>query len=152
LELQPLAGRVSICRLDPDAPLPEVAAGAPIWAAVRTAAEHSLVVPEGAEPEGAKVDPDRRVLRVAQAHDLEVTGVTAALTAPLAEIRVPIFILAFDTDYPLQTDSSADRAGQRIDAFAGGLVARRRVPHRLRPVFHRRSAIAQFFGRLNLFK
>ena len=117
LELQPLAGRVSICRLDPDAPLPEMAGGAPMWAAVRTATELSLVVPEGAEPEGAKADPGWRVLRVAQAHDLEVTGVTAALAAPLAEIGVPIFILAtFDTDHLLVQDARFDDAIARLRA------------------------------------
>lgn len=124
MELQPLAGRVSICRLNPDAALPEAAAGAPIWAAVRTATELSLVVPEGAEPEGAKVDPGWRVLRVAQAHDLEVTGVTAALAAPLAEIGVPIFILAsFDTDHLLV------QAGRFDEAVAGLRAAGHQIAH-----------------------
>jgi hypothetical protein len=121
-ELQPLAGGVSICRLDPDAPLPETRDGAPIWAAVRTATELSLVVPEGAEPEGAKTDPGWRVLRVAQAHDLEVTGVTASPAAPLAEIGVPIFVIAtFDTDYLLV------QVGRFDEAIAGLRAAGHRI-------------------------
>lgn len=122
LELQPLAGGVSICRLDPHAPFPKMPDSAPIWAAVRTATELSLVVPEGAEPQGAKIDAGWSVLRVAQAHDLEVAGVTASLAAPLAEIGVPIFILAtFDTDYLLvqvgrfaEATSRLRAAGHRI--------------------------------------
>ncbi|HJZ36134.1 MAG TPA: ACT domain-containing protein [Solirubrobacterales bacterium] len=93
---------------------------------MRTATELSLVVPEGAEPEGATVDSGWRVLRVAQAHDLEVTGVTAALAAPLTEIGVPIFILAtFDTDHLLVQNSRFDEAiaqlraaGHRITGIA----------------------------------
>jgi hypothetical protein len=50
VELQPLKGGVSICRLDPDS--------APIWAAVRIATELSLAVPEGAEPEDAPAVAD----------------------------------------------------------------------------------------------
>jgi hypothetical protein len=123
LELQPLAGGVSICRLDPDAPLPGMPDSTPIWAAVRTATELSLVVPEGAEPEGAKVDPGWRVLRVAEAHDLEVTGVTASLAAPLAEIGVPIFVLAtFDTDYLLVQAGRFDEAIARLRAAAHRIV------------------------------
>jgi hypothetical protein len=117
LELQPLAGRVSICRLDPDVPLPEMPESAPIWAAVRTATELSLVVPEGAEPEGAKTDAGWSVLRVVQPHDLEVPGVTASLAAPLAEIGVPIFMLAtFDTDYLLVQVSRFDEAIAQLRA------------------------------------
>jgi hypothetical protein len=58
VELQPLKGGVSICRLDPDAPFPEMQDSAPIWAAVRIATELSLAVPEGAEPEDAPAVAD----------------------------------------------------------------------------------------------
>jgi hypothetical protein len=123
LELQPLTGGVSICRLDPDAAFPEIPGSAPIWAAVRTATELSLVVPEGAEPEGAKINPAWRVLRVVQAHDLEMTGVTAGLAAPLAEIGVPIFVLAtFDTDYLLVQASRFNEAIAQLRA-AGHRIA-----------------------------
>ena len=68
LELQPLPDTVSICRLDPRAQVPDEPPGASLWTAVRTATELSLVVPEGAEPAGAKVDPGWRVVRVIEAH------------------------------------------------------------------------------------
>jgi hypothetical protein len=122
LELQPLPDTVSICRLDPDAPLPDEPPGASLWAAVRTATELSLVVPEGAEPPGAKADRGWRVLRVVEAHSLEVTGVTASLAAPLAEICVPIFTLAtFDTDHVLV----------QVDRFEEAIARLRAVGHRI---------------------
>lgn len=122
LELQPLPDTVSICRLDPGAPLPDEPPGASLWAAVRTATELSLVVPDGAEPPGAKTDPGWRVLRVVEAHSLEVTGVTASLAAPLAEIGIPIFTLAtFDTDHLLV----------QIDRFEEAIARLRAVGHRI---------------------
>jgi ACT domain/IrrE N-terminal-like domain len=55
--------------------------------------------------------------------DLEVTGVTAGLAAPLAEIGVPIFVLAtFDTDYLLVQASRFDEAIARLRA-AGHRIA-----------------------------
>jgi hypothetical protein len=66
----------------------------------------------------------RRALRVAQAHDLQVTGVTASLAAPLAEIGVPIFILAtFDTDHLLVQAGRFDEAIERLRA-AGHRIGR----------------------------
>jgi hypothetical protein len=122
LELQPLPDTVSICRLDPGAPLPDEPPGASFWAAVRTATELSLVVPEGTEPASAKADPGWRVLRVVEAHSLEVTGVTASLAAPLAEIGVPIFTLAtFDTDHVLV----------QVDRFEEAIARLRAVGHRI---------------------
>jgi hypothetical protein len=122
LELQPLPGTVSICRLDPGAPLPDEPPGASLWAAVRTATELSLVVPEGAEPAGAEADPGWRVLRVVEAHSLEATGVTASLAQPLADIGVPVFALAtFDTDHLLI----------QVDRFEEAVARLRAVGHRI---------------------
>lgn len=117
LELQLLAGTVSICRMDPATTVADMGRGAPLWAAVRTTTELSLMVPEGAEPEGAKVDAGWRVLRVVQVHDLSVTGVTARLTGPLADAAIPVFVLAtFDTDHLLIQAHRLKEAVSRLEA------------------------------------
>jgi ACT domain len=67
-------------------------------------------------------DPGWRVLRVVEAHSLEVSGVTARLAAPLAEIGVPIFTRAtFDTDHLLV----------QVDRFEEAITRLRAVGHRI---------------------
>ena len=57
-----------------------------------------------------------------EAHSLEVTGVTASLAAPLAEIGVPIFALGtFDTDHLLV----------QVDRFEEAIARLRAVGHRI---------------------
>jgi hypothetical protein len=54
---------------------------------------------------------------------LQRTGVTAGLAAPLAEVGVPIFVLAtFDTDYLLVQAGRFDEAITRLRA-AGHRIA-----------------------------
>lgn len=104
LELEHLSGRYSICRLDPGAQLPGLIGQSRgrLVAATRTPEELSIVCPEELAPPGAKVSADWAALRVKGTISHDVTGVLAAIVAPLAAAELPIFaISSFDTDYVL---------------------------------------------------
>lgn len=90
MRLEVLAGELAICRLDPGAPLPAWARGE-LVATVRSAAELTVVCDAAAIPGGVCAAPGWCALRVAGPLDLGLTGVLAALLAPLAEREVPIF-------------------------------------------------------------
>ncbi|MDY7094168.1 MAG: ACT domain-containing protein [Acidobacteriota bacterium] len=100
LDLTVLPAPLSVCRQPPEASWPE--AGGGFFAAVRTAAELSVVCEVGQEPPGARCEGPWRALEVAGPLDFALTGVLAALAAPLAAAEIPIFALStFDTDYLL---------------------------------------------------
>ena len=75
----------AVCRLPPDAPAPER-----FWSLTRTDDELSVICAEDAVPDGAAVQRGWRGLQVAGPLDFALTGVAAALTAPLAEAQVSV--------------------------------------------------------------
>ena len=111
LTLDLLPGRFAVCRLDPEAPLPEGTLAAPFASATRTADELSIVCPEPRVPAGARCEPGWRCLRVRGPLPFSAVGILASLTAPLAAGGVSLFALStFDTDYLLIQESDLDRA------------------------------------------
>jgi hypothetical protein len=126
LRLRVLPGTLAIARLDGGAPLPDWAAGAhgPLWGAVRTGEELSIVCGQEAVPPDVRAQRGWRALEVAGPLDPALTGVLAALAVPLAEAGVPIFAVAtHDTDYVLVGDdrlpdalAALRGAGHRVDA------------------------------------
>jgi hypothetical protein len=124
LALRVLSGALAIARLDSERPLPDWAAAArgPLWAAVRTDGELSIVCAQDAVPADVRAQRDRRALEVVGPLDLAMTGVLAALSVPLAAAGVPIFAVStYDTDYMLVGE----------DRLADALAALRRAGHRV---------------------
>ena len=106
LELDVLPGVFAVCRLDPAAATP-----ARFWSVTRTADELSVICAEDAIPDGAVAERGWRGLRVAGPLDFALTGVAAALTAPLAAAGVSVLPVAtFDTDYLFVREASLARA------------------------------------------
>lgn len=111
VDLRVLPDRLAVCRLDPDAPWPQPPAGRSFFAATRTDSETSVVCAEDAVPAGAKVETDWRALEVAGPLDFSMVGVMAALTAPLADVEVSVFVVStYDTDYVLVHAAALERA------------------------------------------
>lgn len=111
MDLRVLPERLSVCRLPADAPWPVPPAGASFYSATRTEGEVSVVCLEDAAPEGARVEPDWRALEVAGPLDFGMVGVMAALTAPLADVDVSVFVVStYDTDYVLVHAAALERA------------------------------------------
>lgn len=121
LHLQALPGRLAVCRLPANAEVPSWALTARFASITRTEDELSVVCPEGSVPETGTdpqiecVEEGWRVLKVRGPLDFSLTGVLAALSAPLAEAGIPIFALStFDTDYLLV---KAERLEQALEAL-----------------------------------
>lgn len=102
LEIHPTA--MAICRLDPSADAPVWAAGAtgPLLSITWTRDEVSVVAPEWAVPRSVRCERGWRAMSVRGPLAFSLTGVLAALSAPLANAGVPIFVVStFETDWLL---------------------------------------------------
>jgi hypothetical protein len=122
LRITILPHRLAVCRLASDAPLPSWIAGA-FTSVTRTSDELSIVCEDDAVPQGVQAERGWRVLKVEGPIPFEVTGVAAALVAPLAGERISVFLLAtYDTDYLLLKEDSFARATDVLRA-AGHDVA-----------------------------
>lgn len=102
LTLELLPDELTICRLPPDSAIPAWADGPGFVAITRTRDELSVICAAGRVPADIRQDGPWRALMVVGPFDFGVTGVMAALSAPLARAGVSILPIAtFDTDYLL---------------------------------------------------
>jgi hypothetical protein len=118
LSLLPLDGRLALCRLHRDAPIPLWAHGGPLVSITRTGDELSVVCLEEMVPAHVHCDRGWRGWRLAGTFDPStVVGVLARLTVPLAEAGVSVFVIStFDTDYLLVKADAFARAAQVLSA------------------------------------
>ena len=102
LTLVRMTGTFAVCKLPPDAPLPDWAASGSLFSITRTTDELSVVCHQDAVPEGVRCERGWRCLRVAGTLDFSLVGVLASLVGPLAGAALSVFVLStFDTDYLL---------------------------------------------------
>ena len=114
LELRVLPGEYAVWRLPADAAMPQIEAGA-ILSLTRTPDEVSVVSVADAVPESVRAERGFRCLAVTGPLDFDITGVVAAISAPLAAAEIPIFVVStFDTDYLLVRSEHLDRAVQTL--------------------------------------
>ena len=112
LELRLLPAVFAVCRLDPVAPVPDG-----FWSVTRTDDELSVICVEDAVPEGAVVRRAWRGLKVVGPLDFALTGVAAALTAPLAAAEISVLPIAtYDTDYLFVREETLARAVAALEA------------------------------------
>lgn len=123
ISLRVLSGRLAICRLSPESPIPEPPAGGGLWSVTRTADELSVVLPESAlrpaweDREDFKAETGWRALRVEGTLDFALTGILAALATPLAAAGVSLFAVStYDTDYVLVRERDLDKAKAALTA------------------------------------
>lgn len=117
LRLTLLAPIVSVARLAPETEVPAwaLSAGAALRSVTWTGQELSIVCEREAIPPDVTSGPPQRALEVAGPLAFELTGVLAALAAPLAEAAIPIFALStHDTDYVLVPE---DRCGEAVEVL-----------------------------------
>ncbi len=121
--LTPLEGRLAIAKLDPGEALPDWASGGPLLAIVRSEDEMTVVTRQDAVPAGVVAGRDWLALRVEGPFPLSVSGVLAALTAPLAAAAVAIFAIStFETDYLLVREADLDTARHALRAAGHEVV------------------------------
>ena len=103
--------RFAVCKLPPTAPIPPLPLNASLVSVTLTKDELSLVVPEYAAPEDARIEEGWRALHVAGTLDFSLTGILASLATPLAKAGVSIFAVStFDTDYLLIPEGGLEQA------------------------------------------
>lgn len=117
LSLCILPGRLAICRLPPDAPLPEPPPRTSLWSATRTEDELTIVLPEEAVSADWRVEMGWRCFKVLGPLDFGLTGILASLSTSLAEAGVPVFAIStYDTDYILVKEENLQKAKQALVA------------------------------------
>jgi hypothetical protein len=103
----------AICRLEPEATIPDWANAGGFISITRTSDELSLVCLEANVPVDVKADRGWRCFKVEGPLDLSLTGVLASLANPLAEARINIFAIStFDTDYLLVKENKLTQAAE----------------------------------------
>jgi hypothetical protein len=111
LTLDLVPGSYAICRWGPEDPLPPWVMQGEFFSVTRTPAELSAVCDVAVVPTGVKAEGPWLVLAVRGPLDFNITGVLAALAAPLATAGISIFAVStYDTDYVLVRDHELDRA------------------------------------------
>jgi hypothetical protein len=101
-ELSLLPETFAICRLAPDAVVPEWATQGRFFSVTRTSDELSVIAEKAFVPSRLRTDASWRVLKVHGPFDFSEVGVLAAMVAPLATAGVSVFTIStFDTDYLL---------------------------------------------------
>ena len=119
MQLSLLAQNFAVCRLPADAPFPAELGVASLFAVTRTKDELSLVLPIDQVQRGWTQEGPWSCFKVAGPLDFALTGILAALTAPLAEAGISIFALStYDTDY-LMVKTSECQAAQTCLTAAG---------------------------------
>jgi hypothetical protein len=118
LDLDLLPDDYAVCRLEPGATVPPgLDAGKGIVSVTSTEAETSIICPARQAPPDATVNAPWRCFRVHGPLDLTLTGVMAAILAPLADARVNVFVFStYDTDYVLVPAVRLDEARAALTA------------------------------------
>ncbi len=125
MDLALMKQELAICRLEEHDPVPDWAWRGELVSITRARGEMSLICAAGAVPDGtAKAERGWRALVVTTPMDFSVTGVAAALTAPLAEAGVSVLPVAtYDTDYFLVKDECLADAIEALLAAGHQVVA-----------------------------
>ena len=111
MDLDLLPDELAVCRLGPTAPVPEWAWTGPVASVTRTAAELSIVCAAEAVPPTVTAAQPWRAMTVRGPLNFELTGIAAALTQPLGEAGISVFLIAtYDTDHVLVRAEALERA------------------------------------------
>ena len=115
MRLKAVAGELSVCKLPYDHDLKDKE-GFFFWS--KTEREASLVCPSEAVPAAAEaVESGWRGFYIEGSLDFSLVGVVSALTAVLAEEKIPVFVIStFDTDYFLVKEEYLARAAAALSA------------------------------------
>jgi hypothetical protein len=124
LTIVTLEKRYAICRLEPDAAVPDWAVSATFCSVTRTKNELSIVCEAERVPQEVKAERNRRVLRIEGPLAFDLTGVLTSVAVPLADAGISIFSVAtYDTDYILVSEEDFQEATRVLEA-AGHEVRR----------------------------
>jgi hypothetical protein len=111
LKFRRIAGAFAICRLPPDAAIPEWARAGPFLTITRTAEELSIVCSSDDVPGEVQAERGWACFKLEGPFPFQVSGILVSFIAPLAQNGVPIFAIStFDRDYVLLKEESVAAA------------------------------------------
>ena len=111
LRFSVLQDEAGICRLPPDAAIPEWAYLGEFFSITKTADELSIVCLSGVIPESVEKDAGWQVLKIEGVLSFDLVGILAQVSAVLAEAEVSIFAIStYNTDYILVNNRDFDSA------------------------------------------
>lgn len=111
LNLTLLPELFAVCRLSPDAEIPDWANTGAFFSITRTADELSMVCRQSNVPVDVRAEKGWRCLQVAGPLDFALTGILTSLLIPLTEAGISIFTIStFDTDYLLIKEGTLEAA------------------------------------------
>lgn len=111
LTLRVLPETYAICRMHPRARIPKWIHDADVYSATRTHDALTLVAPQKLVPNGVHHEGERKFVEIVGEFDLEEIGVLNAITGPLAEAKISVYVLStFFTDYLLLREEDLDGA------------------------------------------
>lgn len=111
LTLTVLPDEYTVHRLDAGAALPEPLSGEPLYAVLRSRTELSVCCRSSLPVASDRAETGWRCLMVEGPLDFALTGIVSAITAPLADSGIAVFVISsFDTDYVLIKDNRLPRA------------------------------------------
>jgi uncharacterized protein len=118
MNLTLLQGRFSVCRLPPQAAVPEWANARSTFSSItRTSDELSIVCVESVIPENVKQESGWRVLKIEGPLDFGLVGILVSVIDPLREAGISILAIStFDTDYVMVKDQKVEKALQTLKA------------------------------------
>ncbi|MHB8932286.1 MAG: ACT domain-containing protein [Bellilinea sp.] len=100
-----LPSPMSLCRLAPDAGIPDWVENASLLSITRTNDELSIICDAHLMPENVQAEGGWRAFKMIGPLEFTMVGVLAAILNPLAEAQVSILAIStYDTDYVLVTD------------------------------------------------
>jgi hypothetical protein len=102
LTLSVLPDSLAICQFAPGMQLPSWAFKSSFFSISRTDDELSIVCDQSLIPPDVKKVDNWRAFKVEGPLDFSLTGIISSLAKPMAENRIPIFVIStYDTDYLL---------------------------------------------------
>jgi uncharacterized protein len=97
--LELLTDLLTICRLTPNTPVPDLKAIKGYYALVQTSDETTLICPQHYAPRGVPAEIGWRALEVRGPLEFDMIGVLSDLAGCLAEAKISIYVLStYDTD------------------------------------------------------
>ena len=102
LKFSRVSGSFAVCRLSPNASVPDWATQGNIFSVTRTSDELSVVCLEVQVPRDIQHENDWACLKLEGPFPFAETGILISFVQPLSDCAIPIFAIStFDTDYVL---------------------------------------------------
>lgn len=115
LNLEILNGEFAVCRLEPEAKIPDWALQGDLYALTKTKEELSLVCLQSNVPSNVMSEGDWRIIKVLGPLDFTLVGILASLSTTLMKAGVSIFAIStFDTDYLLVKKKDLTKACEAL--------------------------------------